>query len=434
MRPNRSTSLMLLLLAGLFLIGCDTTLNIKSPAKNYYIKYFGNEGSQTGIDFVINSDGTIVLFGTTQLGVGDPRFYLAKADASGNLLWERTFGSKCQARDVELASDGRIVILGNMVNPTPGRTDYDILLMTVGQDGKTVDSVGLFGYTNNNNGAPANEDASAVTQTQDGGFVIAGSSDNLTHSAISGVLRDALFIRVNSDLSPYSSSWQDPPAYGKGIENVSTKIIQLPDASFIFFGYARFSSDTILNNDFNFWVFPLSTDGGTPTSGEQTYGSPNSDEKLGSVAAYASGFFLGGVTTNNNTQADSTYILQLRSPLQFDGTDKQNQTPKSMGSTLGKPVEHTSVLASPGSGYFLLTNDFSTTNSNIRLTKITANAVPGLSTVYGGPGDDFAGAVQELPDGRILIVGTMAVGQPSINNGETKVVLIKVNKDGQFSD
>ena len=51
--------------------------------------------------------------------------------------------------------------------------------------------------------------------------------------------------------------------------------------------------------------------------------------------------------------------------------------------------------------------------------------------IFGGQGDDFAGAVRELPDGKIVVFGTMSIGQP---NGEDKMVLIKVNKDGQFAD
>src|SRR5258708_5338013 len=119
--------LFLLFLAGALFSSCDTSLNIKSPVNDYFIKYYGTEGSQTGVDFIINPDGTLVLFGTTQIEGKNSQFFLVKVNEKGEILWSRKYGSQCQARDIELAKDGRIVVLGNMV--APNRTHYDITLM-----------------------------------------------------------------------------------------------------------------------------------------------------------------------------------------------------------------------------------------------------------------------------------------------------------------
>jgi hypothetical protein len=50
--------------------------------------------------------------------------------------------------------------------------------------------------------------------------------------------------------------------------------------------------------------------------------------------------------------------------------------------------------------------------------------------VFGGDGLDTCGAVQELPDGRILLIGTMRTGRPDA--GEFKMTLIKVNGEGKL--
>jgi hypothetical protein len=44
---------------------------------------------------------------------------------------------------------------------------------------------------------------------------------------------------------------------------------------------------------------------------------------------------------------------------------------------------------------------------------------------------DDCGKVEELPDGRLLILGTMRTGKPDA--GEMKMTLIKVNSDGKLA-
>ena len=84
----------------------------------------------------------------------------------------------------------------------------------------------------------------------------------------------------------------------------------------------------------------------------------------------------------------------------------------------------------------MLTNEVDAGNSDVFLMKVSGNGNQAWTSpvIYGGQGDDFAGAVRELPDGKIAIVGTMTIGQASASNVETKMVLIKVNQDGQFAD
>ena len=71
-------------------------------------------------------------------------------------------------------------------------------------------------------------------------------------------------------------------------------------------------------------------------------------------------------------------------------------------------------------------------NQNWLLTKVgTDGSVSwNLPVVFGGEGPDTIGAVRELPDGRIVLIGTMRTGKPDV--GETKMTLLKVNQDGKL--
>src|SRR6267378_3277123 len=109
------------------------------------MKYIGNEGNQTGVNFEVNPDGTFILLGTIRKkATGDTQLYVVKADAKGDTLWTRTFGGPLdeEARDIELASDGRIVILGNsyVSGSIASGGSRDILLMTLTPDGAKINS------------------------------------------------------------------------------------------------------------------------------------------------------------------------------------------------------------------------------------------------------------------------------------------------------
>ncbi len=439
--------LLFLVLLSLFLNACDTAGTVESPAKSYFLKYFGREGNQTGVDVVANPDGTFILLGTTrlnqQLGV-QTHLYLVKADAFGNVIWEKNnIGGEAQARDVELASDGRIMVLGNALNAA---NNWDILVMRFNQDGTRSGADSVLIGLNDSFGQPVNadEDAASITQIDDGGFIIAGSSGDLFNDPTPPGpspppdVRDAIHVRILADLTMYPPVWKQ--ATGSGTHDYETKVIQQGPNLFYVFGYtdALNPASTSLNADLNFWVFSLGATG--EVNGQAVlFGLAGSDEKLGSVVMeplqFGGSFFLGGVSTNNATKLDYAYILKLRNQLGFDATDAQNQTPRSLGTNLGiqsVAAEHTRVNASLGSGYFVLTNESSTGNFNLFLTKININGEDDWKSplLYGGQGDDFSGSVTELPDGKIVIIGTMAIGQ----NAENKMVLIKVNKDGKFSD
>src|SRR5260221_5148871 len=269
MKVHKSGLVFRLPTAMLLLCRCDTSHTVESPVNSYFLKYIGNEGNQTGVDFEVNPDGTFILLGTTrEKATGDTQLYVVKADAQGNVIWENTFGGPLdeEARDIELASDGRIIILGNsyVSGSIASGGSRDILLLTLTPDGAKINSRILAYKTVI--GADADDDASSVTQTNDG-FIVAGSSDNLSHSndlTSSAFKRDALMERVNDDLTKYSGTWADPPAYGQGSMNVTTKIFQQPDNRFYAFRYAKWSQGPGGGqlNDFNFWHFGLGLTGG----------------------------------------------------------------------------------------------------------------------------------------------------------------------------
>lgn len=418
------------------MMGCDSASSIEDPNKSFFMKFFGGDGDQTGEDLVAMPDGTFILFGTTRPSAAgsNSQWYLVKADAKGNQIWEKTFGGTTdeEARDIELTSDGRLVAVGNTYKTS---TDRDVRIMTFTLDGVPLDSVLIPILDNAGNVTKGDEDAASVTETSDG-FIIAGSTTYVS-SKTGGIPgssdpRDALNIRVKKDLKPYQNSWPTTQTNGTFSDDVSKKIYQVSDG-FYLFGFSNSPSSGHTVENYNVWYYKIGFTG--ISLGNNYLGNQSEDEKPSSVSVAppqsGGGYVLAGITYNQSGSG-SMYVSRLRSSLVFNASDDQFR--KSLSIVLGSSLnERTSVFASQQGGFYVLTNEKSfNDNQNWILTRVNNDGATAwnLPIVFGGEGSDSIGAVQELPDGRLVLIGTMRTGKS--DTGELKLTLIKVNQDGKF--
>ena len=418
------------------LSSCDTSSTIEDPNQDHFIKYYGGDGDQEGVDAVVGPDGSLYMLGnTTAPGttVGK-QLYLVKADPEGILIWSKTFGGQFDedAKDLELTVDGKLVILANSQK---GSTENDILLMTLSLDGTKIDSalVGLQTITNEE----ADDVASSISLTSDG-FIISGSTTGVRTKGFSvGIqpddLKDVLHLRFSNDLTLFSEGNWTRTNGTNGIDG-GVKVYEVNASLYYVFGYTNINAGTgATTSDFNFWVFSLGPTGIGNKS--QMFPGALTNDVLTTVITPApgstDGFLLAGSSEDANGNFD-IYINKLRKDITFNpAVDYQLNKPLSLD--LGKTARANVVaFTSISTGYLLLTNERTTTSNNFLLTKINQDGLPAWSNpeslIFGGQKDDFIGSVLELPDGRILLIGTMALG----DEGQKKMALIKVNKDGKF--
>jgi len=436
MRSKRVQGFLLMLSLITISLSCDTKENVDAP--NYFVKYFGTVGDQEGVDMVVNSDGSILLFGNTTLpGDTNSKLYLAKSNADGELLWEKyPFGGnfKNQARDIEITSDGRIVLLATS---EVAANDNDVLLITTDQNGIELKRT-THGFVG------SNEEASSVTQTSDG-FIVTGLTSNTSQKAnqVNNDQQDAFNFRFYDDLTSYPDTWNE--TLGPGTFDAGAKVIEILPNQFYFFGYTNKKPSGQSATNFNFWIFPLNGFGnGNFDVGEEIFaGDPLVDEKLISVAISplqsGEGFLLTGLRTDPSG-VNSIFISKLRKNLNFTAgqSDQVFQFPSTTVSTdinLGQFTDsRISTISSVLSGFFIVSNENSTGNQNFYLTKITNTGANAWSLpkgfVFGGEHTDRIGSVAELADGSILLLGTFSIG----DDNQQKMTLIKLNKDGKFSN
>jgi hypothetical protein len=436
MRNSRVTyisqCILYFIISGVTWQACDTENNLGPDYKNYFVRLFGEEGNQEGVDLIVNeADESVVLLGTTSEPNGSKRLFLVKADWEGTLIWKKKLGGPGDvAKDIELANDGGYIILSESTDALAEDPTENIKLMKVTFDGDKVDSV-LYGTEGN--GIFGVDQPKTVTPMEDS-YIVTGSTNFPKTQGDEGlsVVR-YLMVKFSSDLVPDNIFNKDisQAEFSAGIKTFRTSADRI---------YMLGSDNNLITTqngvNYNFWYFGFEYLGGDPAGGYGWIGidKQGEDEMLSTVCpSFGSGFFLVGVHTDGSGSRD-IYTTQV-------ANDNGELTRKdTIGYKLAIPINQnrrivpTSVCrADVGQrGYLILGTEGEEGEHNIWLSKvdITGETVY-WSSLFGAAdrNDDRAGTVAELPDGRILVVGTVNVGVSNLKMG-----LFKINADGKFSN
>lgn len=411
---------------------CDTADKFAVPEENYFVKFYGEEGDQEGIDFIVNTDGTIVMVGNTEKSVGKKQIYVVKVDADGQVLWQRSIGLPDKndfAKDIELHPDGRIVIAGE-TEMIVG--DKDVYIKTLSQNGDQLDSA-RYGLPNG-----TNEEVNSVSIINGGGafpagFIVTGSTTITSASTV----RDAMALRFNNSLQRILETGPSPiwtaSRYGYSSDDIAFKVVEIDPSTYYVFGYSNRIIQTY-NGDYNFWYYALNGDGTTKT-GENYFGKTSENEVMTAVEITFNQagvrYILSGTATALGNSAQS-YVAALPPILSFSSGDiLRERNPTNLGLNENNLLRVT-VKGALSDSFLLLSSENQTDNFNLSFVKLKSDLSADLEPlIFGGVDDDFSGSLTELQDGRILISGTMIVGGLG---GQKKMVLMKLNPDGKLTE
>lgn len=166
---------------------------VKTDATGHIIwtRTIGGAGVDAATDIIETSDKGFAVAGiTNSYGAGDFDMYISRLDSSGNLQWAKTAGGSGsdQANAVVQTADGGFILAG-LTGSFGTNTDVYIA---------KFDGSGNLSITKTYGGS-SSDIANAIIRTNDGGYAISGN----TSSAGFGQ-DDALVIKLASD---YSVSW-----------------------------------------------------------------------------------------------------------------------------------------------------------------------------------------------------------------------------------
>ncbi|HEU5290980.1 MAG TPA: hypothetical protein VFU05_10080 [Cyclobacteriaceae bacterium] len=406
-----------------FVLSCDTESG--EGYKDYFVRYYGLDGDHYGADIVVNADGSLIILGTSEFPAnsGERRIYLAKTDSEGNTVWEKLLGEKAEnAKDIEpiIAGTyaGGYLILSNKVIDIAGNTNIKVL--RVDATGNKIDSLEL-----NNVYLPSNF-GNSLTTLVDGGFIITGNTTDTGVLAADNTLVDPV---DKTDLLSlrYSESYLKDPqwltSFGGEPEAMGVKVFEVSPTQYYFAGYSNAlhsgESSATSNYDFDFWYVKLNGQGSN--SAPLYSGGPLEQERMNAIAKSGLGeyFAVGSVISGSGNPR----IFASRIVGNFSVVDKNDPNHFFEG-------EATAVAAA-GANKILMVGEVMTSGGSrdIWLTKVTRDFVdePGFPITFGAPGnDDISKAVAELPNGDIVVLGTMNL----VN--QNKIALIKLKSNGQF--
>ncbi|MEM6359268.1 MAG: hypothetical protein AAGA64_01255 [Bacteroidota bacterium] len=403
------------LLVILVFSGCDTEGNSDPRFEDYFIKYFGGDGNQTGLELAEYNEG-FVLIGNNTLINGTPRLFVVHTDNIGNEIWARTYGgdSEMAAVDVEIDNDNNIIIAADLVK-NDGLTD--IVFFKLGEEGNKIDSL-VYGFPE------FDESAADLTITENNDYIITGYTTNVDIGKSdydeTTDFEDILSIRVNSNLQLFQeANWRR--VYGFSGLDRGQGLVQKSDGTFLFFGTTdRFppGAPVTSNPELNIFVFPAGQDGVvTSVSPFQWLGSAESDETAASITQTSNqGFVLAGTSLQSNATS-SIYLASLR-----------NDDELIFNATLGSVNNAitSSVIEDVNGGFLISGIEIVNNASNIFLMKTTNTGVVEWVQSFGGSDDDRSGSIIQLNDGSILMTGTIEL------ESQTKMVLIKTKPNGEL--
>ena len=109
---------------------------LNASGEEIWMKTYGGINDDNGVMFIPTNNNSFVIVGATKsFGLGERDVYLIKTDIDGNELWYRTFGgtNDDMARFIQQTNDGGFIIAGS--TKSFGAVNYDVYLIKADANG-----------------------------------------------------------------------------------------------------------------------------------------------------------------------------------------------------------------------------------------------------------------------------------------------------------
>jgi uncharacterized delta-60 repeat protein len=281
-----------------FLIKTDVSGNVQ------WAKTYGGTSYEEAYSVQQTSDGGYIVAGRTiSFGAGSDDIFLIKTDASGNIIWAKTYGGTGwdRAYSVQQTSDGGYIVAGWTYS---FGASGDIFLIK-------TDANGNIQWAKTYGGAGWNE-AYSVQQTSDGGYIVAGWTN-----FFGGGNLDIFLIKTDAN-----GNIQWAKTYGGTSNDWASSVQQTSNGGYIVAGYTYSFGAGGLD------IFLIKTDANGNIQWAKTYGGTDWDSAYSVQQTSDGGYIVAGMTwsfgagwydaflikTDANGNIGSCSIVQNASP------------------------------------------------------------------------------------------------------------------------
>jgi len=340
--------MMILLLAGslglVFNIQPAKAEPLEPPATEWS-KTYGGAGEDSAWSVAQTSDGGYIVAGsTTSFGAGNYDFWLVKTDAFGNMEWNKTYGG------------------------------------------------------------PDDDRARSVLQTNDGGYMVAGS----TTSFYVG-WSDAWLIKTDSN---GNMQWNKTYGGGEQYSESATCIVQTIDGGYAFTGrrYVAGYAD--------FWLVKIDSNGNQLWT--KTFEGAQGDESLSVAHTNDGGYIIAGHTYSFGAYYGEIWLVKT-------DTNGNQQWGKTFRGQIGASAY--SVRQANDYGYIITgTVDITFSNYDFWLIKTDSMGNMQWNKTYGGAQNDHAYCIVQTIDGGYAVAG----GTSSFGAGLSDAWVVKADSSGNM--
>lgn len=390
---------------------CDTESSVDPNYENYFVKYYGYEGNQSGVDLVVNG-GYIYLLGNSVSSTGRSQMLLAKVDHLGNEQWSLELGSdNVEASGIISDANGDLIVGGTIQLSTQ---DRDLILFKISAEQQKLDSA-VFGEVG------TEENLSSLFLASDGSIVAIGSTTDVdtskpNHQSTEIDTYDIYSLRLTDSFELFPEALWTRVRGWPGMD-VGVDILEKDNDSFIVFGTTDRASTNPQQNGLNMFTYPVSNDN-TPISATPEYYGQLSDNEIDDEAVQMIETYDGGEALVGATSFgidNSIYMARV---------SRNGSLISSVSLSSSSEIIASSIAQSVDGNFIILGNQLGNGNTNIYLAKTGITGEIIWERSFGFVDDETTAKVKELSDGSIIILGTADL------ESQTKMCLIKTNIQG----
>lgn len=361
---------------------------------------YGGLDDDAAESVVQTSDGGYILAGGTGIFDDSPErqpfdIYVIKTDEWGDTVWTRVYGGPGEdwSRSVIETGDGGYLVAG--WTDSFGAGGADAYLLEIDSSGDTV-------WTRTYGGVDY-DNAMSVAQTNDGGYIISGS----TYSFGAGS-SDLYLIKTDSDAD---TMWTR--SFGGAGHDNGASIAQTLDGGYIVVGITR--SFGAGGAD----VYLIKTDSSGDTVWTRTYGGLEYDSGASVAQTLDGGYIIVGNTSSFGAGGADVYLLKTDSSGDTVWTRTHGGSADEYGYSVAQTSDGTYIIAG-------FTYSLGAGGADVYLLKTDSSGDTIWTRTYGGSAEDVGNSVAQTSDGGYIVAGYTY----SFGAGGYDVYLIKTDANG----
>jgi len=246
---------------------------------------YGGNSIEQAYTLVETVDGGYALCGYTEsFGMGSRDFWLVKADANGNMLWNRTYGGPewDSAYSLVETPDEGYILAG--WTKSFGAGEYDCWLIKIDVNGNME--------WNQTYGGAGNDVAWSLVKLSEGGYAIAGTNESFGTKGF-----DCWLIKTD-----YSGNMQWNQTYGGTGIDYAYSLVETFDGGYALAGM----TESFGAGKADVWLIKTDVHGNMQWN--QTFGRVEPDEANSLIQTFDGGYALAGYTTSGDETLEPFHV------------------------------------------------------------------------------------------------------------------------------